>query len=58
MSGLGRLVASGRIDHQGEERQMVVRSAGETDVRRGDQVAVQVAGPLHAFGPDGARLGS
>ncbi len=45
------------IEHQGEQLQLVVRSEGETDVQRGDAVHVAFSGPVHAFAPDGSRLG-
>jgi multiple sugar transport system ATP-binding protein len=44
------------VEHQGQS-QLVVRAEGETAVRRDDNVVVSFDGPVHLFGPDGARLG-
>ncbi len=43
--------------HQGEGLVLVVRAEGETDISRGDNVNVKIAGPIHVFGADGERLG-
>ncbi|MEM9564814.1 MAG: sn-glycerol-3-phosphate ABC transporter ATP-binding protein UgpC [Actinomycetota bacterium] len=44
------------VEHRGETIQVVVRGEGESDVKRDDNVAIGLAGPIHLFGPGGERL--
>jgi len=44
------------VEHQGETTTLVVRDEGETTIRRGDNVNVQVSGKTHAFAADGTRV--
>ncbi len=44
------------VEHRGETTQIVVRGEGESDVRRDDNVAIGLGGPIHLFGPGGERL--
>ena len=47
------------LPHQGEDKTVVVRLEGETEVGRGDTLTVGIDGPVHIFEADsGVRLGS
>jgi multiple sugar transport system ATP-binding protein len=46
-----------RIQHEGAETLLVVRTEGETSTVRGDSVHVNFAGPTHLFHHTGRRLG-
>ncbi len=46
-----------QVLHEGKPATLVVRSGGETSVKRGDQVMVEITGATHVFGPDGLRVG-
>lgn len=45
------------VEHEQSSLVLVVRTDGQTSVRRGDNVGLTVAGPVHVFGADGERLG-
>ena len=45
-----------RTEHQGVEELLVVREDGQSDIGRGDHVAVSINGPIHVFGSDGERF--
>jgi multiple sugar transport system ATP-binding protein len=45
-----------RIEHLGASHRVLVRVPAETRIARGDQVMLEVEGPVHLFGPDGLRL--
>ena len=46
-----------RVEHDGESQLIVVRQDGTSTVGRGDNVSIEIAGPVHLFGSDGERLG-
>ncbi len=46
-----------RVSHQGADELIVVRQDGSSTVGRGDNISVEIAGPVHLFGSDGERLG-
>ncbi len=46
-----------QVDHQGERSVLVVRSEGETDIDRGENVSVGIVGATHVFGSNGERVG-
>ena len=46
------------VEHQQKPIALVVRTAGETEVDRGDNVHVDVSGPTHVFTAGGTRLGA
>ncbi|MFK8026418.1 MAG: ABC transporter ATP-binding protein [Ilumatobacter sp.] len=46
-----------KVEHQGAEDLLVVRADGDTELDRGDTIALTITGTVHVFGPDGERLG-
>jgi multiple sugar transport system ATP-binding protein len=46
------------LEHLGAPIQIRVRVSADTAIARGDHVFVNAVGPVHVFGPDGARLRS
>jgi multiple sugar transport system ATP-binding protein len=44
------------INHQGGDVVLVVRDAGETQTKRGDNVHLNIAGPVHLFDASGERI--
>ena len=46
------------MPHQGAETTVVIRVDGETEIRRGDNLEIDIAGPVHVFdASSGVRLG-
>jgi multiple sugar transport system ATP-binding protein len=45
-----------KVLHQQDEKVLVVRESGQSDIQRGDRVQIAFDGPIHVFGSDGERL--